>query len=356
MDSNIIPIQQNAVVSLLDSVDLTQVQTLLNKVTQFQAIVQKTLKPEHDFGVIPGTGKPTLLKPGAEKILMLMGLTSEYDIAERIEDYEKGIFAYTVKCTLLKNGQKITEGFGSCNSKEDKYRWRMVDEKDLPNGIDKDNLKQKTNKYGQTKYRIENDDTCSLANTILKMAKKRAQIDASLTVGSLSDVFTQDVEDMKQFLEEEQTTSMDANSAKNIKLNFGKHKGKTLEEVFKEAPDYIEWLVGNEKTDPVIKKACELLVNGNKQQPHMMEKEQKEAIFDMAKAKGLVTGEGKNANIGELKKFCMKAVDVPLSNLTYDNANDLLGVLAAYNNDLTPEELETMDALSATGLEDTPLA
>ena len=34
-----------------------------------------------------------------------------------------------------------------------------------------------------------------LANTVLKMAKKRAQVDAVLTVASLSEIFTQDMED-----------------------------------------------------------------------------------------------------------------------------------------------------------------
>lgn len=257
--------QKNEVISLLDSVDVAQVGNMLTKISQFQMVVQKTLKTGHDYGVIPGTQKPTLYKPGAEKILMLMGLTSEYDIVEKIEDYDKGIFAYTIKCTLFKNGQKITEGVGSCNSKEDKYRWRMVEEKDIPNGIDKDTLKTKTNKYGQVKYRIENDDTCSLANTILKMAKKRAQIDATLTVGSLSDVFTQDLEDMQQFIEKEQTENMDLNNAENIKVNFGKNKGKTLREIMQSTPDYIEWLAKN-GNDPIMRKACAMLLDGNKQQ------------------------------------------------------------------------------------------
>lgn len=252
--------QQNEVMNLLDSVDVAQVGNMLAKISQFQMVVQKTLKSDHDYGIIPGTQKPTLYKPGAEKILMLMGLTSEYAIVEKIEDYDRGIFAYTIKCTLFKNGQKITEGVGSCNSKEDKYRWRMVEEKDIPNGIDKDTLKTKTNKYGQIKYRVENDDICSLANTILKMAKKRAQIDATLTVGSLSDVFTQDLEDMQQFIEKEQTENMDANSAKNIKVNFGKNKGKTLGEIMNSTPDYIDWLAKNGK-DPVMRKACAMLLN-----------------------------------------------------------------------------------------------
>ena len=40
--------------------------------------VQKVMKPGIDFGTIPGTQKPTLLKPGAEKLCTLFGLTSRF--------------------------------------------------------------------------------------------------------------------------------------------------------------------------------------------------------------------------------------------------------------------------------------
>ena len=46
-------------------------------------------------------------------------------------------------------------------------------------------------------------DAFTLANTVLKMARKRALVDAALTVGSLSDVFTQDLEDMEGIAIEE---------------------------------------------------------------------------------------------------------------------------------------------------------
>ena len=36
----------------------------------------------------------------------------------------------------------------------------------------------------------------TLVNTILKMAKKRALVDATLSAGRLSNIFTQDIEDM----------------------------------------------------------------------------------------------------------------------------------------------------------------
>ena len=121
------------------------------------------MRQNHDYGIVPGTDKPTLLKPGAEKILMMMGLRSEFEIVDSTRDFEKGFFQYQVRCKLFKGDLLITEGLGSCNTKEKKY------------------AKQ---------------DPYSIDNTVLKMAKKRVLVDAALLVASLSDVFTQDLEDM----------------------------------------------------------------------------------------------------------------------------------------------------------------
>ena len=146
-------------VALIDNIQIEA----LNKISEFQALIKSQLAEGHDYGVIPGTSKPTLLKPGAEKILMLMGLTSQFDIIDSTRDFDKGFFQYQVKCKLFSNGLLITEGLGACNTKEKKY------------------IKQ---------------DAFTIDNTILKMAKKRAMIDATLLVASLSQIFTQDVEDM----------------------------------------------------------------------------------------------------------------------------------------------------------------
>jgi hypothetical protein len=253
-----IEIQNNAL-SIIDGVDIQQVAATMQNIAKFQTVIQKTLKQNHDFGIIPGTPKPTLLKPGAEKILMLLGITSEYDILEKVEDYEKEIFAYTVKCTLLKGNLKVTEGIGSCNSKEDKYRYRWVYEDDLPPGADKESLKKKT--YGNTvKYKVENDDICSQANTILKMAKKRAQIDATLTVAALSEIFTQDLEDMDiHGNPTENTYNQKVDNPADIVLTFGKFKGKKLGDV---PIDYVEWLA-KEARDPWMKEAANKLLAQN---------------------------------------------------------------------------------------------
>ena len=75
---------------IIEGLKLDRVQDSMNKIQQFQKVVQGALVPGHDFGEsFPGS-KPSLLKPGAEKILMLLGLSGEYEIIEKIQDYDEG--------------------------------------------------------------------------------------------------------------------------------------------------------------------------------------------------------------------------------------------------------------------------
>ena len=123
-----------------------------------------------DYGIIPHCSKPSLLKPGAEKILNYLGLIARTEITNRVEDYNVGFFSYECKVFLIDyNGVVKGEGVGITNTREGKYA--------------------KSNGY-------------SVQNVVLKMAKKRALVDGVLNVGNLSARFTQDVEDMN--LEAEQ--------------------------------------------------------------------------------------------------------------------------------------------------------
>jgi hypothetical protein len=127
--------------------------------------VREHMSEGEDYGIIPGGSKPTLFKPGAEKLNAVFGLSPLVEINNRIEDWDSGFVAYEVKVTLLnKRTQGIeAEGVGSCNSRERRYK---------------------------------NQDAANVANTILKMAKKRALIDATLSATRASGMFTQDLEDL----------------------------------------------------------------------------------------------------------------------------------------------------------------
>jgi hypothetical protein len=92
----------------------------------------------------------------------------------------------------------VSEGFGEFNSMESKYRYRWLWPKELPDDFDRNNAVTRKVKDGKvTQYRVDNDDIYTQVNTLIKMAKKRALVDAALSAGRLSNVFTQDIEDIQ---------------------------------------------------------------------------------------------------------------------------------------------------------------
>lgn len=171
-----------------------------------QAFVQKNMKEgiNQDYGVIPGTGtKPTLLKPGGEKLAEIYGLSWSYEDITAVEDWERGFFFYRKKCRIFRqrDGTPICEGSGSCNSREDKYAYRWVFKNEIPAGVDIKKLvtrERKSKKTGRpyTVYRMPNEDVYSLVNTIEKMACKRAFVSAVIGATRSSGIFTQDIEDL----------------------------------------------------------------------------------------------------------------------------------------------------------------
>lgn len=172
-------------------------------VARYNAVIeftQKVMKKDKDYGVIPGTGeKPTLLKPGAEKLCSLFGLAPQFELITAIEDFDKGLFYFKYRCNLYRDGRLIASGIGSCNSREKKYRYRNLTEKqataeDKARAIRKE---EKSGKYGKyTVYVVENTEPFDLVNTLDKMAQKRSLIAGTLIAANASEFFTQDVEDM----------------------------------------------------------------------------------------------------------------------------------------------------------------
>ena len=178
--------------------------TIANAVDKYNALVEFTqaiMKPGKDFGIIPGTGnKPTLLKPGAEKLCSLFGLVPEFEIVSDIVDFDNGLFYFHYKCILSRDGLPAGEGEGSCNSKEKKYRYRNIPEwkatdEEKANALRIETRKSKAGKEYKMVV-IENAEPFDLINTLQKMAQKRALVAATLIAANASEFFTQDIEDM----------------------------------------------------------------------------------------------------------------------------------------------------------------
>ncbi len=174
-----------------------------------------------DYGKIPGTGdKPTLLKAGAENLSFLFGLRPTFELIDRIEDWDRGLFYYRYRCTLHDGAARVVANSeGSCNTRETKYRYRNEDRK-CPKCGKTTIIKGKV-EYGggwlcyakkggcgakfsdgdpaiesQVIGKVENSEPYELVNTVQKMAQKRALVAAVLVGTGASQFFTQDVEDM----------------------------------------------------------------------------------------------------------------------------------------------------------------
>ncbi len=163
------------------------------RIDTLKKFVDEMMIPGVDYGIVPGVNKPTLIKPGAEKLCDAYGFSRRIDITNRLEDWYRSIFHYEVKVTLYckRSGIIEAEGIGCCNSRETAYKDQ--------NGND-------------------------VVNTILKMAKKRAFIDAVLSATRSSDLFTQDIEEM-EWLHNKSTKGLTSQSVsitrKQLSFIFG---------------------------------------------------------------------------------------------------------------------------------------
>lgn len=191
------------------------------------------LQKDVDYGVIPGCGdKPSLLKSGAEALAQAVTQEAESLFlgcgrfgAPRIEKvieefYDDGsdLFYYRVSIDLIgPSGAVLGSGVGSCNSREKKYR---------------------EDRKGNERLGADS------ANTILKMAVKRAKVDCAIGVFGASSMFTQDIED-------------EAGDPLNRPIPFGKHEGKTWRELANDGlpsqrdsgASWLLWLSQNGKKD-----------------------------------------------------------------------------------------------------------
>lgn len=172
-----------------------------------QTFFKEVMVRDQDYGIIPGTDKPTLLKPGAEKLCEFYGFGITVKKLEETADKQTGYYRAIVTVALVskRTGAIVAEGVGEANTLEGRYRWRWVPEWKLPAGVDKAGLKaeERRDKSGRPylMYKVENEDPWALWNTVLKMAKKRALIDAVLSATRSSGIFTQDVEDLQEWID-----------------------------------------------------------------------------------------------------------------------------------------------------------
>lgn len=192
---------------------------MVEQVSLIQQAMQKVMKTDEHYGTIPGTNKPTLLKPGAEKLCLLFRLAPSYDLQEIRED--DGHYSVRAVCRLthIPTGNFVGEGTGSCTTHETRYAYRNAQRVCPTCGVPA--IIKGKQEYGggwvcfkrkdgcgakfqdgdpqienQEVGKIPNPDLPDTYNTVLKMATKRALVAAVLVSTAASDIFAQDLEDL----------------------------------------------------------------------------------------------------------------------------------------------------------------
>src|ERR1035437_4752061 len=182
---------------------------------------QELLVEKVDYGNVPGVDKPSLAKPGAEKLCLAYGLVARIETVLIPGDgVTPPTLTYDAACWLHVgsfDGPIVGMGHGTCSSFEVKYRYR--DDKLKCPDCEMPLRHSKAPRTGwycwrekggcgwqttddndpivksQTVGQINNPDPHDLANTLMKMAEKRAHVDATLRTTGASGIFTQDMEE-----------------------------------------------------------------------------------------------------------------------------------------------------------------
>lgn len=175
------------------------VATIKARVQMVQNVMKDIMKKDVHYGTIPGTPKPTLYKPGAEVIALAFQFAPRY-LVDDLSTVD--LVHYRVTCEIYSReaGCFVGSGQGEASSDEEKYRWRKAVNAAEFEATPEDRKRVKFGHNGKTnqdytinQVRIEPAD---IANTVLKMAEKRAFIDAIRTTTACSDMFSQDIEDL----------------------------------------------------------------------------------------------------------------------------------------------------------------
>lgn len=215
--------------AVLEDLDANALQIQVNKI---QNAMAQVMQDKVHFGLVPGCGdKPALLKAGAEKLAMMFRLIPEFKI-NRI-DLADGHREYEIVCTLThQSGWIAGQGVGTCSTLESKYRYRGAELTLTDVGVPQsywgprgskerhpDELaKAMGGEYEPKQLAVQktesgwfiaikgekkaNPDIADTYNTVLKMGKKRALVDAVITATAASDIFTQDVDETIEVIPE----------------------------------------------------------------------------------------------------------------------------------------------------------
>lgn len=216
--SQVVELQRSAIVADAGRMSVADV---LRHVSAVQEVMRAVMKEDVHYGKIPGTDKPALFKQGAEVLCMAFRIGDRY----RIEDLSTADVAkYRLTCVGFHQptGNELGEGVGECSSAEEKYRWRkaVCDEEfdATPENMRRVKYARKTGGFYTVKQ--VRTEAADVANTILKMASKRAKVAMTINATAAGDMFSQDLEDLDAVLREHLTGDEQLNQAVTVRAEW----------------------------------------------------------------------------------------------------------------------------------------
>jgi len=222
---------------------------------EFLEYVKTNLVAKIDYYTVIDGAKPSLGQPGSEKILDFLREYPRFVVDDRL--LSKNEVFYDVTCNLYSkiDNRQMGSGGGFCSSLEDNFLYEWIYEKHIPKNINSADLESRKRKGKDgnwfTQYRIELQNHYNVANTIKKMAYKRAMVDAVVRSTFASHIFTQDLEDSyigSRMLKQQEpptkpsTTPQKSNGDKYDPLTYKITGGKYKDELMKDtSTSYIKW-------------------------------------------------------------------------------------------------------------------
>jgi hypothetical protein len=192
---------------------------------KIQEVMKSVMKKDVHWGAIPGCGdKPALLKAGAETLFSTFMIGIEDPIIKDMSDGDEIRYIIIVRGIYTPTGNFLGSGIGECSSKEDKFNWRnsVCDEEFNDTPEDRRRIKWRRGKENKP-YTIKQirENISDKANTVLKMAVKRAKVDLCFSVLACSDLFVNGEEPIEDHLERQNENPPTIN--KPVPINQGSH-------------------------------------------------------------------------------------------------------------------------------------
>jgi hypothetical protein len=184
-----IPLKKDEAKTVRHELTAEELVQLTQKILLLKA---KAMTEQVHYGVIPGCKKPSLWKPGAEKMCAAFRLEPEFETTSR-DDPNRTINWQKWDYNKRKQVEGVTRGYIEYDS-----RCSLIH---IPTGeVWASNVSGSCNNF-ESKYRTLNP--YDVKNTLEKMAEKRSLVAAVLIGTAASDIFTQDIEDLPHLVNED---------------------------------------------------------------------------------------------------------------------------------------------------------